>query len=126
MEKSCGAFVIDSNKVLMVKQNRGHYSFPKGHVETGETEFETAIREVKEETNVDIEIISDKRYRVEYYTSENNLKEVIFFIAKPLNYDIKKEEIEISEVIWVDKNEVIDTLTYENMKDLWKKVLKDI
>lgn len=55
-EKSCGAIVIEDGKVLLVKHNAGHWDFPKGHVEEGETEFETAIREVKEETNIDIKL----------------------------------------------------------------------
>ena len=55
-EKSCGTICFDGDKVLMVKHNAGHCAFPKGHVEEGETEFETAIRETKEETGIDVEI----------------------------------------------------------------------
>ena len=50
MEKSCGAIIFNDGKVLVVKQTSGFYGFPKGHVEIGETEKETAIRETKEET----------------------------------------------------------------------------
>ena len=56
-EKSCGIIVFDNDKVLVVKHLDGHYGFPKGHVENNETEEETAIREVKEETNCDAKII---------------------------------------------------------------------
>ena len=53
-EKSCGAILIDHQddqiKTLIVRQNAGHWGFPKGHVEGDETEFETAFREVREET----------------------------------------------------------------------------
>ena len=56
-EKSCGAVVykIENNNVLylLVKHNKGHISFSKGHVEKGETEEMTAKREIKEETNLD-------------------------------------------------------------------------
>ena len=51
-EKSCGCIIINKNKVLLIKQTKGHWGFPKGHVEKDETEIETAIREVKEETNI--------------------------------------------------------------------------
>ena len=64
-EKSCGAIVykIENNelKFLLVHQNNGHYSFPKGHVEENETEIETAIREIKEETNLDVKIDTNFR-----------------------------------------------------------------
>ena len=60
-EKSCGAIVELNGKILLIKQQKsGNYGFPKGHVLPNESEIETAIREVKEETNVDIEI-SDLR-----------------------------------------------------------------
>ena len=50
-EKSCGAVIFRKQKeleVLIVRQNEGHWCFPKGHVEKGESEQETAAREVLE------------------------------------------------------------------------------
>lgn len=60
-EKSCGALVYrkyhGNTEILLIKHlNSGHWSFPKGHVEEGETEVETAIREIKEETGIDVMI----------------------------------------------------------------------
>jgi ADP-ribose pyrophosphatase YjhB (NUDIX family) len=55
-EKSCGCIIIENRKVLLIKQTSGIWGFPKGHVEHDETEEETAKREVKEETNIDVEI----------------------------------------------------------------------
>ena len=62
LEKSCGSIVIDNDKVLLVKHNAGHWDFPKGHVEANETEVDTAIREVKEETNILIEV--NEKYKI--------------------------------------------------------------
>ena len=73
-EKSCGAIIIKDNRVLLIKQNIGFYGFPKGHVEDGETEEETAIREVKEETNLDITINKKYRYEIEYMVNEDTSK----------------------------------------------------
>ena len=61
-EKSCGAIVYrkyhGNTEILLIKHiNSGHWSFPKGHVENDETEPETAIREIKEETGLDIKPI---------------------------------------------------------------------
>ena len=59
-EKSCGAVIFRRKKeleVLVIRQNQGHWCFPKGHVENDETERETAVREVREETGVDAQII---------------------------------------------------------------------
>ena len=57
-EKSCGAVVLRKNQgrlqVLLIKHiNGGHWAFPKGHVERGETEEQTALREIKEETGLE-------------------------------------------------------------------------
>ena len=53
-EKSCGAVVEKDGKVLMVHQDNGVFAFPKGHVEPGESEVETAVREIKEETGLSV------------------------------------------------------------------------
>ena len=125
MEKSCGAIIFNEDKVLVVKQTSGFYGFPKGHVEIGETEKETAIREVKEETGLDIKIISDKRYTQSYIVKENVHKDVVFFIAKLENNNEKRQVEEIEEILWIDINEVEKILTYDSLKELWKEVKKD-
>ena len=125
MEKSCGAIIFNEDKVLVVKQTCGFYGFPKGHVEIGETEKETAIREVKEETGLDIKIISDKRYTQSYIVKENVHKDVVFFIAKLENNNEKRQVEEIEEILWIDINEVENILTYDSLKELWKEAKKD-
>lgn len=125
MEKSCGAIIFNDGKVLVVKQTSGFYGFPKGHVEIGETEKETAIRETKEETGLDIKIISDKRYTQSYIVKENVHKDVVFFIAKLENNNEKRQVEEIEEILWIDINEVEKILTYDSLKELWKEAKKD-
>ena len=125
MEKSCGAIIFNEDKVLVVKQTSGFYGFPKGHVEIGETEKETAIREVKEETGLDIKIISDKRYTQSYVVKENVHKDIVFFIAKLENNNEKRQVEEIEEILWIDINEVENILTYDSLKELWKEAKKD-
>ena len=125
MEKSCGAIIFNEGKVLVVKQTSGFYGFPKGHVEIGETEKETATRETKEETGLDIKIISDKRYTQSYIVKENVHKDVVFFIAKLENNNEKRQVEEIEEILWIDINEVENILTYDSLKELWKEAKKD-
>ena len=52
-EKSCGAVIFEGDKVLVIQQVKGHWGFPKGHVEDGETEVETAIR-LLEQANMEM------------------------------------------------------------------------
>lgn len=123
LEKSCGCVIINDDKVLLVKQVDGHWGFPKGHVEENETEEETAIREVYEETNLQVEIFSDFYKKVTYSPRENVMKDVIFFLARPKSIDTKPQEAEISKVEWVSFDEALNILTYEDTKNILKEVL---
>ena len=127
-EKSCGVIVEHNGKILIVQQKKsGNYGFPKGHILPNETEEECAIREVKEETNVDVEINKKNRYSLSYVQDGNINKEVVYFIGKPKNsIEEKKQEEEIANIFWISKDKVRETLTYDNLKQVWDKVLKDI
>lgn len=126
-EKSCGAIVLkkenDEFKVLLLKHQKGHISFPKGHVENGETEKETAIREIKEETNLDVKFIEGFRKVISYSPKENVLKDVVYFLAYPLNNDLVIEEKEIKEAYWVSLKEAFDLITHNNDKLLFNEVI---
>ena len=125
-EKSCGTIIIDSNKrVLLVKQKLGWVGFPKGHMEQGETEIETARRETKEETNLDVIVDEKKRYTISYITSTQIDKEVVYFRAKPISYSLLPQEAEIAEIMWVDINEAKQYLSFDNLKQLWQNALDD-
>lgn len=124
-EKSCGCIILNEGKVLLVKHNVGHWGFPKGHMEGNETEFQTAIREVKEETNVDVEIQGEKRYIDEYYSSEDTFKQVVYFLATCKNVNVQKQETEIAQIEWVKIEEAVNKITYENTKELFKQVIEE-
>ena len=125
-EKSCGAIVYrkshGNTEILLIKHiNSGHWSFPKGHVEGNETEVETAIREIKEETAIDVMIDPTFRETVSYYPKRDTLKTVVYFIGKAKNYDYIPQEEEISEIRWVDIGYASNILTYENDKNIVNK-----
>ena len=88
LEKSCGAIVytIENEviKYLLVEEMSGGHSFPKGHMENNETEEETALREIKEETNLEVVLDTDFRVSDQYNPSEKPgvTKQVVYFLAK--------------------------------------------
>lgn len=125
-EKSCGAVIFNAEgKVLIVKHNAGHWDFPKGHMEAGETETQTAIREVKEETNIDIDIIEEYRYESHYSPKENVEKTVVFFLAKSKSDKLVKQDAEIANIGWFSNSEALDILTYDNAKEIYINAYKD-
>ena len=125
-EICCGAVVFNNNKVLIIKHKYGHISFPKGHVEGNETEEETAIREVKEETGIDIEITSNKKYYVQYETDNNSIEKVTYFIGKMIGGKLNPQLSEISSCYFEDENKVSDLITYDNDREMYLDVLNDI
>ena len=124
MEKSCGCIIINDDKVLLIKQTKGHWGFPKGHVEKDETEIETASREVNEETNLDVEIDASKRYTMKYTTDNGKIKEVVLFIAKCIGGEIKAQECEIDDIMWLDFDKAVEMITYDNTRELFREILK--
>lgn len=119
-ERSCGAVVYrkshGNTEILLIKHLRsGCWSFPKGHMEEGETETETAIREIKEETNIDISI-DDPSFRetVVFSPRRDTRKEVVYFIGRALSGDAVPQEDEISDIRWVEIGAAASKLTYDN------------
>ena len=125
-EKSCGAIVYrrfhGNVEILLIKHvNSGHWSFPKGHVEGNETELETARREIKEETGLDVILDQTFRETVSYSPTRDTQKVVVYFLALARNYDYVRQEEEIAEIRWVDITRVPGMLTYENDKTIVAK-----
>lgn len=128
-EKSCGAIIFNNkNEVLLIQQNSGNWGFPKGHMEKGETEIQTAIREIKEETNLDIQIDNSYRYELSYLQREDMTKTVVYFVATLTNENkqVQIQEKELQNYKWTQKEEVANTLTYNNLKEIWLKCYNDI
>ena len=123
-EKSCGAVVINNkNEVLLVRHNAGHISFPKGHMEKGETEIETAYREVLEETGIKINIDDNVRFVNTYSPKENVIKDVVFFKGKPISNNIEAQLEEVSEVFFIGVEKAFDLITYEDDKEILRNIL---
>jgi len=126
-EKSCGCVILnDNNEVLLIHHNAGHWDFPKGHVEEGETEIQTAVREVKEETNIDVEVNEKYRYTIEYSPKEGITKEVVFFLAQNTNDNKQPQLEEVCEVKWFEMNEAIEKITFSNAKEILIKIKNDL
>ena len=118
-EKSCGAIIFFKNKsstrILLVKNNNGRYwSFPKGHIEIGETEEQTAVREIKEETGLDVEIMDGFRETSDYCPFGRIRKKVVFFLAQAFTDNVRVQEEEIAEYTWVDLQQARKLCTYDN------------
>lgn len=126
-EKSCGAIVYrqigEKTQLLLIKHRySGHWSFPKGHVEDGEHENETALREVKEETGLDITLQRGFRESVEYCPSPDVKKQVVYFLGIPSGGTLRRQESEVSDICWLEIGRAQREVTFNNDKMLIRKV----
>ena len=121
-EKSCGAVVykVEDGQLLFLVEHmvKGHISIPKGHVEGNETEEETALREIREETGLEVELDTVFRHETSWSPSEGIMKQVIFFCAKPIGGMLKNQEEEVSLLRWLPYREAIDTVTYDSVREV--------
>lgn len=127
-EKSCGAIILNEQskelKVLLLKHNAGHWAFAKGHVEGNETEEQTALREIKEETSLDVTLDTNFRTTVRYSPMEDVEKEVVYFLAYKTEGNETPQLEEISQMKWLNLEEAMNTVTYERDKEILQKVEK--
>ena len=119
-ELSCGIITFDNDKVLLVKHNGGHTSFPKGHTEKWELLSETAIRETLEETGIEAEIISEVCFINTYAPKEKYMKDVLIFIGEKVGGTLKPQLEEVSLCDFFSYDDAMKELTY----DIDKRILK--
>jgi len=126
-EKSCGTIpYTQKNGVflyLLVKNRAdGFCGFPKGHVESGETEEETAYRETWEETSVRVNIHSGFRYEMSYPMTNGNQKTVVYFLADFRNQiPVRNHNFEDFLYLLLPYKEAYRKLTFENTRVMLKE-----
>lgn len=125
-EKSAGFILISDDfltshySVLLLHYRSGHWDFPKGNIETNETEIQAATRELREETDITkFRLVPNFRYTLGYkYTKKSKLisKQVILFLAST---KVKKVKISNEHIgyKWTESDSSVDQLTYSNAKN---------
>ena len=111
---------------LIYRTKQSDYSFPKGHKEENETLVECALRETAEETKRNCEIIGDKPVMDEhYFDSKNDEVDMYYFIAIDKGPSDNTSE-DTHDLIWVDFDNVEDTLSYDSLKKIWNGVKEQV
>ena len=122
----------DEDKVefLIIHQVAGHWAFPKGHAEAGETSLETAQREFEEETGItQYEVIEDVSFQEEYYPEKNGEiyhKTVTYFPAWVSNKQVKKQDLEVQDFAWLEYSQALERITFPEAKRILKQAKKYI
>ena len=121
VEKSCGAVVFtrDNNEIkyIITEQLNGVVGFPKGHVEENETEEETALREVFEETGLDVSLIKGFRTEDSHPIPGTDIqKHIVYFLAEYDGQTPVPQETEIGKICVVSFDDAMRLFNYESSK----------
>lgn len=135
--KKAGCILINTDKKeigLVYRQKHNDFSFPKGHLEQGETLEECAIRETEEETGRICKLDTTKKLPLLTYENNNGDKvETNFFIGIDKEQTSKEfDDNLVHDLVWIKENDVDEKLSYGNLNEFWnqikpvvKEVLKD-
>ena len=121
-EKSCGAVVFTRTdkgvKYLLIANLKGIYGFPKGHVEAGETEEQTALREVREETGLRVTLVPGFRAVDEHLIPEkqDTMKQIVYFLAEYEGQEVAYQKEELSGAYLVSYEEAMGMFQFESSR----------
>lgn len=123
-EHSCGAVVFtmenDQPLYVIVQSREGFYGFPKGHMEGNETEEETALREIKEETGLSPALLpgfrTEDEHLIPWTHKEPVMKHIVYFLAEYENQPLKAQEEELSSARLMTYEEAMAHFQFESSR----------
>lgn len=124
-----GCFLINKETkeiALIFREKQQDYSFPKGHVDEGETLIETAIRETAEETKRIAEIVKEYEPFIEKYTTPSGENCVCYMYYAIDKGQSDNDSEDTHELIWTPFDKVEDKLSYDSLKSAWRSVKSNI
>lgn len=127
-EVSCGAVVFTriegEIKYVIIRSNEGWYGFPKGHVEEGESEKETALREILEETGLAVTLLPGFK-TVDEHGLPNKpdiIKRVVYFAAEYSGQEIRRQGEELCEASLMSYDEAVSVFQFPSSRRILKEV----
>ena len=114
LRRSCGVIPYRETEggrefLLLFQRGSRSWSFPKGHMEAGEAETQTALRELREETGLEARLVPGARTVVEYGLTYPVRKQVVLFLGK-VQGELVVQPREIESYRWVEADALADYL----------------
>ena len=128
-QKSCGGVVFtregDELRYVIIRQTNGVVCFPKVHMEPGEIEEETAVREIKEETGLDVTLVDSFRecdtYQFTLDDGRKILKDVIYFLCEFSSQNPVPQESELADIYLLPYAEARAKLRFQRSREILDK-----
>ena len=127
IEKSYGGVIFTRIKneifYVVIKHISGHFGFPKGHQEKNESGVQTALREIYEETGLNVRIKKGFAETTLYPIPDkaDNFKEVTYFLAEYENQNILINKNELESAHLLTYPQALKMLNFQNLRDILYK-----
>ena len=129
-EKSCGGVLYTMThggiRFVLIRNIVGEYGFPKGHIERGETEEQTALREICEETGIRAKIKDGFRDEIEIVIKGGVVKTYVHFLAEYAGQEIRVGEYEIAHAELVSYEQALERLQFPESLALIERAYRAI
>lgn len=116
----------EGDRFLLIQHNAGHWGFPKGHAEAGESPVQTACREFREETGVQMFTVIDHVSFTEHYVFQKDgqriTKTVVYFLAWVQTTEVHHQEAEIKDYTWASFDQALALITFPAAKQVLHEV----
>jgi len=122
----CVVFVRENAglQFLLLHYSKGHWDFPKGHIEGNESAKEAMLRELKEETGIaSVKVIPGFEEHITYFFKQNGetiKKKVIFFLVESATKEVKLS-FEHMGYEWLPYKKAVKKVTFNNARQVLKK-----
>ena len=129
VRQQAGGIVFRGNKgnaeilVIRAKKNPGHWIFPKGHIERGETAAEAAVREVREEAGVDARVVKPVHPAIEFEIGAERIH-VQYYLLAATGGSGKGEKDR--DPRWCAPDAALEAITHDDARALLRGCLADI
>jgi bis(5'-nucleosidyl)-tetraphosphatase len=116
----------DRYQFLLIQHNAGHWGFPKGHADPGESDLQAACREFLEETGItDCQVIQGPLFSERYTFTRRGQrfeKTVIYFAALVESATVQCQQEEIQDYLWADYEKALSLLSFNGSKQVLNEV----
>jgi 8-oxo-dGTP pyrophosphatase MutT (NUDIX family) len=126
-KKSAGAVIFNETLgeryYLLLLYDAGHWDFPKGGIEEGESELDAVIREVREETGIaDLKLVEGFRQTISYQfkSTEGEInKTVVFYLGNTSTFKVTLSH-EHRAYAWLKFEDALEQLTFDTARSVLK------